>query len=113
MEFLSLKKLKLPKDVIENSGSSVNLVGKLTGAEDEIIVLTQFCRTVGTAYVCHLSDGYDSENCDIPCKVISDIPDFPKMIIKDVSIKNINGVRYTMACLADKDFAEAVANWLY
>lgn len=104
----------LPNDVVENSGFAVQLIGKLIGEPNEIIVITQLGRTVGTAYVCHLSNGYDKRNMGNPCKCILDMPGFPKIkITQDFLIKEMDGIKYTMACMAEKDFDFARANWLY
>lgn len=117
MNFLNIEKLGLPNDIIENSGIAVNLIGEITGEDDEIIVITQLGRTIGTAYVCHLSEGYESRNSINHCKVICDMPNFPKIIIKkymeDVSIKTIDGIKYTMVCMMDKTLHKGSGNWLY
>ena len=112
MVFLDLDILNLPKDVIENSGDAINLVGELTGSDDEIVVITQLGRRVGSAHVCHLKDGfaYDSR----PCKCIFDMPGFKKIEIRqNFLIKEFNSIKYTMACLAESGFADASANWLW
>ena len=104
----------LPEDVVKNSGIAVQLIGKLSGEPNEIVVITQLGRSVGTAYVCHLSNGYDKRNIGNPCKCILDVPGFPKIkITQDFLIKERNGVKYTMACMAEKDFDSSRANWLY
>ena len=56
---LDLEELNLPEDVIFNSGN-VELYGELKGDPNEIIVITQIGRFLRNAYVCHLSDGYES-----------------------------------------------------
>lgn len=115
--FLDITKLGLPEDVIKNSGNTISLNGELTGDSDEIVVINQLKRKVYSANVCHLSNGYESRESDIPCKVICDIPGFPKMVIKsyleDVCIQTINGVKYTMACLIEKDYDTVRPNWLW
>ena len=115
--FLNIEELGLPKDVVENSGMGVQLVGEITGDNDEIIVISQLGRRVGTAYVCHLSNGYERRNKNLPCKVICDIPNFPKLVIashmEHILIREINGTKYTMACLADSELESARANWLH
>lgn len=97
----------LPNDVVDNSGYFIELFGNYTGNKDEIIVITQLGRTVGAAYVCHLSsNGY--YNC------VFDLPDFPTLIIKqNICIQERDGVKYTMACVAEKKNDYAMANWLW
>lgn len=104
----------LPDDVVENSGFAVQLNGEITGDPDEIIVITQLGRTVGAAYVCHLSNGYGRRNGGKPCKCVLDLPGFPKLKIEqDFLIKERDGIKYTMACMAEKNFDYARANWLW
>lgn len=114
MVFLNISELNLPEDVIKNSGVGVELIGEITGAEDEIVVITQLGRFVSTAHVCHLLNGYTERNGGSPCKIILDMPGFNKIVVrKDFLIKEFNGIKYTMACLAEKDFVNTAANWLY
>lgn len=113
LEFITIDGF-LPKDVVANSGFAVQLIGELTGEADEIVVITQLGRSVGTAYVCHLSNGYDKRNMGNPCKCILDMPGFPKIkIAQDFLIKERDNIKYTMACVAEKGFDYARANWLY
>lgn len=113
LEFITIDGF-LPEDVVENSGIAIQLIGILTGEPDEIVVITQLGRAVGSAYVCHLSNGYDKRNMGDPCKCILDMPGFPKIkITQDFLIKEMDGIKYTMACMAEKDFDSARANWLY
>ena len=110
--FLDISTLNLPDDVIENSGDAIMFMGydKITDDPNEIIVITQFGRMIGTAFLCHLEHPKDPE-CIYE---INDIPDYPVMKIKrDWSIKEINGKKYTMVCMDSKDFDYCRPNWLY
>ena len=114
---INLVKIGMPDDVIINSGDTeITLNGKLSGDPNEIIVITQFRREVFSGTVCHISNGYTKRNGGDPCKVILDMPGFKKIIIPDDDthyVKKIGGVKYTMACLAEKDDDNSLANWLY
>lgn len=70
----------LPDDVIKNSGSLIPLHGNLVGSKDEIIVITQYCRRVYKAYLCHLSKKVDECTKKI-YDCIVDMPGFKEIII--------------------------------
>lgn len=113
---INLIKIGMPDDVILNSGDTeITLNGTLSGDPNEIIVITQFRREVFSGTVCHISNGYTKRNGGNPCKVILDMPRFKKIIISDDNhyVKEFAGIKYTMACLAEKDYDISFANWLY
>ena len=110
---IDLKEIGLPEDVIKNSWlSKIPLYGKLKNDPNEIIVITQYKREVFIAWVCHLSKGYKWRNGKEECPVILDMPGFNKIrCCNPHTIKEINGIRYTMACISEKmDYP--VSNWL-
>ena len=97
-----LRELNLPTDVIENSWDYIPFYGKLTGDPTEIIVITQYKREVFSGTVCHLKGD-----------TIFDMPKFnPIKCHNPKTIKEIDGIKYTMACLAEKN-DYPVTNWLY
>lgn len=103
----------LPGDVINNSGSSIPMHGKLMGDSNEIVVITQLNRTVRKAYLCHLSKKVD-ECTKEPYDCILDMPGFKEITIDQKNcVKNIDGIRYTMACLREKNYTQSRANWLW
>ena len=114
---LSLEKIKLPSDVIANSGLGIPLYGELKGDPNEIVVITQLVRRVYEAYVCHMNKGYDRELTGELCIVIEDLPEFENLVVpihmENTLIQTIDGVHYTMACLMEKDYTVARANWLW
>ena len=109
---IDLKKLSLPDDVVSNN-DLVELVGTPTGSDDEIIVLSQIRRAVTKAYVCHVANGYKHRRGDEAIPVVLDYPRLKKLRISNprLDIHTFNGVKYTMACLADKE--TGTANWLW
>lgn len=117
MANLNLKKLGLPKDVLVNSGENIELHGKLKGDTNEIVVLMQNGRTIKEAFVCHISKGYISRTKAETANLVLDIPNFPKLVITDdmmdISVKKYKGVKYTMACITEKDLVSSMALWLH
>lgn len=111
---IKLKEINMPEDVIINSGYEISLNGKLTGDSDEIIVITQLRREVFDGYVCHISHGYTKRNGGNPIDMILDMPGFKKIIIygPELRVHEFGGIKYTMACLAEKEMDVAFANWL-
>ena len=109
---LNLKNIELPCDVLANN-DQVELVGTPTGSEDEIVVLSQIRRSVTKAYVCHISNGYKHRRGDEAIPIVLDYPRLKKLKISNprLDIHTINGVKYTMACLADQNIGNA--NWLW
>lgn len=110
--FLDINSLKLPDDVVENSGLGISFINndKVTGEQNEIIVITQFGRSVGNAFLCHLESPKDKE-CIYE---INDIPGYPVMKVKrDTCIREFGNMKYTMVCVADKDYSYCRPNWLY
>ena len=111
-KILNLQNIGLPRDVLENN-DLVELVGTPTGSDDEIIVLSQIRRAVTKAYVCHIANGYKHRRGDEAIPVVLDYPRLKKLRISNprLDIHTFNGVKYTMACLADKE--TGTANWLW
>ena len=109
---IDLKNLSLPGDVISNN-ELIELVGTPTGSTDEIIVLSQIRRSVTKAYVCHISNGYKHRRGDEAIPVVLDYPRLQKLRISNprLDIHTFNGVKYTIACLTDKETGNA--NWLW
>lgn len=102
----------LPNDVVKNSGITIKLIGEITKEPNEIIVITQLGRIVFEGYVCHLV--YKKRKLGECHKYILDMPNFPKIKIpKDFLVKELNGIKYTMICLEDKNLDYAMANWLW
>lgn len=54
MIFLELSHLQLPRDAIEKSPDDVQLIGELVTDTNEIIVISQLGRMIGTVYACRL-----------------------------------------------------------
>lgn len=111
-KIIDLKKLSLPKDVISNN-DLVELVGTPTGSDDEIIVLSQIRRSVTKAYVCHIANGYKHRRGDDAIPIVLDYPRLNKLKISNpkLDLHTFDGVKYTMACLADQGIGNA--NWLW
>ena len=111
-KIIDLRKLELPNDVwFENQ--FIDLEGTPTGADDEIVVLSQIGRMVTRAYLCHLSKGYRHRRGDEKIPVVLDYPQLKKLKITKpcLNVHTFNGIKYTMACLADKEYGNA--NWLF
>lgn len=102
MKTISLTELNLPEDVLNNSwDDNIPLHGELTGDATEIIVITQYKREVFSGTVCHLSEGK-----------ITDMPGFNHIRCHNSrTIKEINGMKYTMACLSERK-EYPISNWL-
>ena len=112
MKTINLKEINLPEDVIFNSGGEdIPLKGSLTGDPNEIIIITQFRREVYSGTICHL----EKANTNHDAYVIRDMPGFNEIHIPHTFTDRIHvfdGVKYIMACLAEKN-DYALANWLY
>ena len=119
MKTINLKEIGIPDDVVFNSGGDeVVLNGHIYGDPDEIVVITQLGREVFSGTVCHISHGYETRNGNKRCDMIVDMPGFNKIIIpydghEEFCIKEFNGIKYTMACLAEKDLSASLVNWMY
>lgn len=103
---LYLNRLGLPEDVIHASGDAIPLYGEETNDADEIIVLIEDVRTILSAYVCKIKteeNGYDIM-----------VPKHGHLIfpsLSNVSIRTIDGKKYTMMCISSWD--RAVPNWIF
>ena len=109
MNFINLKDLHLPDDVIENSGDVIPLIGEIHDNEHEIIVIHQLGRRVYTAEVCHVCKKYNNTNI----RYVSKVSGFYGVLLLKLPLKEFNGVNYTMACLGEKMYDETINNWLY
>ena len=111
-KILNLQNIELPCDVLANN-DRVELVGTPTGSEDEIVVLSQIRRSVTKAYVCHISNGYKHRRGDEAIPIVLDYPRLNKLKISNpkLDLHTFDGVKYTMACLADQGIGNA--NWLW
>lgn len=113
LNLINLEDIKLPKDVIANSGDTIPLFGDINNEENTIVVITQLGRKVINAYVCTLSSELRKDIGE--CLVIRDLPGFDAIWMPrpDLNLKEFNGIKYTMACVADIGFDFPRANWLY
>lgn len=101
----------VPMDVIQNSGTEIPLFGTLTGAHNEVIVITQLRRAVYDAWVCHTEQREDKlYHRNAQCVI--DMPGFNEILITN-KCRVKDGKRYIMACLAEKDYNQCRNNWLY
>lgn len=106
---ISTATLNLPSRVV--APEEIQVIGTLTGASNEIIVLKQLCTEVfGEAHVCHLTEGQYGYG-------IYDMPKFEFIKMHANSIVTIGTTKYTMACIAENIFSEFLgfgySNWLY
>ena len=109
---INLREIGMPEDVIFETGSeTIPLKGNLTGDPSEIIVITQFRRMLYSGTVCHIEKG----NTNQDAYVIRDMPGFNEIHMPygfQNRIHEFDGIKYTMACLAEKN-DYALANWIY
>lgn len=114
---INLDELKVPKDVKSDIGRTLELIGELKGTADEIIVITYLGRNVIDAFVCNVHKDYVFPDDDSMESVIYNIPNYPKLVVQkhmwNVAVKEINGIKYTMANLADKDLTAVAVSWLF
>lgn len=106
---ISTATLKLPSRVI--APEEIQVIGNITGANNEIIVLKQLRNEVfSEAYVCHLTLGQYGYG-------IYDMPEFRFIKVSALSALTFNNVKYTMACTAENIHSNfegfGLANWLH
>lgn len=107
---LYLGNLNMPEDVIKNIGTNViPLSGEIKDKNNEIIVITQLKRAVYNAHVCHVCRSFEETKYDY----VPDVPGFSGVLLLRNSVKEFDGIKYTMACLIDKELRVAINNWLY
>ena len=108
--FICTETLNLPNDV--HAPETIDIVGTLSGDDDEIIVIKHLRRELfAEAHVCHLFEGPYGYG-------IYGMPYFRFIKIGNPdNIKKIDGINYTMACIAENIFNRdckgfGLANWL-
>jgi len=106
---ISTATLKLPPRVV--APEEIQVIGNITGASNEIIVLKQLREEVfGEAHVCHIVIGQYGYG-------IYDMPEFRFIKVNSLSILTINNVKYTMACTAENIHSNfegfGLSNWLH
>lgn len=102
---LDLRALKLPADVLFESGEFIEINAEPSGWTSEIVVISQLKRKVYNAHICHIENDGKVHDCpfiDYPFEVGAH------------HLCVVDGIKYTMVCLAQKEkSAIHPTNWLY
>ena len=110
ISFLSLRDLELPEDVIKVSGPGMlTLFGEVKDKENEIVVITYRNREVFTAEVRHMCRKYE----DTKFNFVNHVSGFFGTLLLKNPVKEFDGIKYTMACLADKELDIVENSWLF
>ena len=108
--FLYLGDINIPEDVIENCGVNViPLLGEIKDKDNEIIVITQLKRAVYNAEVCHVCKRFQETKYNY----VPSLSGFSGALLLKNPVKEFDGIKYTMVCLADKELDIVENSWLY
>lgn len=101
-----MENLMLPSDV--EGPYEITIHGEITNATNEVVVIKQCGRSIfADAYVCHVDYNERGE------AIISDMPGYSTIRVRQMSTKKIENITYTMVCTAEKKSERIFNNWLY